>query len=231
MSSTGPVEHRDVRSASQPFKRDRDHGSKWSLGVRPSGGVQIRGIGEYYGGSEAQRAKVRPEKQWSGEPKSHQNKTPKSTSIRVSYAQDGANARLNRKVDALVDAKDHTSAPLSKSLLELLPQHSNNKDSAIKTAWGADDFTIPGVLYSYDTSTSSPTETGRAVALGGLVEQAEKKWKNEQTEKIIKGEYEVLDNEGKTTVLSKGRGKKGSPKQRTPIVVNQIDEDDGFELI
>ena len=48
----------------------------------------------------------------------------------------------------------------------------------------------------------------------------------------MKGEYEVLDNKGEKTVISKGK-KKGSPKQQaTPVVVKSVaDEDDGYELI
>ena len=66
---TSPLQHKDIRSASRPFKRDKDHGEKWSNGQRPSGGVTIKyGPGDMdnlQGGSESQRAKVRPMKQWS----------------------------------------------------------------------------------------------------------------------------------------------------------------------
>jgi hypothetical protein len=88
------------------------------------------------------------------------------------------------------------------------------------------------VLYSFDNRGPSPGDKGRTVDLGGLVELAEQKWVSEQTERIVKGEYEVLDNEGEKTVLTKGK-KRGSPKQRaTPMVVKSVvDEDDGFELI
>lgn len=79
---------------------------------------------------------------------------------------------------------------------------------------------------------------GRAVDLSGLVDLAEKKWVAEQTDRIVKGEYEVLDADGETTVLPSAKGKKrGSPKQKavknTPAVGQgvDIDEDDGFELI
>ena len=139
-----------------------------------------------------------------------------------------------RKVDALADADDHTTSPLSKSLLELLPQHANNTNTAIQTAIHEKD---EGVLYSYDSKISSPTEKGRAVGLDSLVEQAEKKWIAEQTDRIVKGEYEVLDAEGETTVIAGKKGKKGSPKQRAiktmPAVVKDIsvEEDDGFELV
>lgn len=63
-----------------------------------------------------------------------------------------------------------------------------------------------------------------------MIEQAEQKWIAEQTEKIIRGEYEVLDERGEKTVLRK---KRGSPKQkatRDSVKVDE-DEDDGFELV
>jgi len=137
-------------------------------------------------------------------------------------------------MNAIVDANDHTASPLSKSLLELLPTHANNTNTAIQTAIREKDA---GVLYSYDTKFASPTAKGRAVGLDALVEKAEKKWMEEQTDKIVKGEYEVLDAEGETTFLAGKKGKKGSPKQRAiknmPAVVQDVgvEEDDGFELI
>jgi hypothetical protein len=87
-----------------------------------------------------------------------------------------------------------------------------------------------GVLYSYD----SLTTPGAAVDLGGLVEKAEKIFQSEQIDMIVKGEYEVLDTNGETTVLAGGKGKgKKSPKQRANIVVKSdgVEEDEGFELV
>lgn len=129
---------------------------------------------------------------------------------------------MDRKVDAIFESSDPAVSSLSKSLLELLPQHSNNTDSAIHTALKAE----AGVLYSFDNKGASP---GSSVALGGLVEQAEKKWMSEQTERIVKGEYEVLDEQGEITVL-KGQGRKRSPRQKA-VVEKVVEEDDGFELI
>lgn len=132
-----------------------------------------------------------------------------------------------------VDANEHTSSPLSKSLLELLPQHANNTVTSIRTAVRDQESAI---LYSHDSARVSPGVKGRAVGLDSLVELAEKKWILEQTDRIVKGEYEVLDTEGETTVLSTKKGKK-SPKQKAirnmPAVVKNVDveEEDGFELI
>ncbi|RDW64062.1 hypothetical protein BP5796_10564 [Coleophoma crateriformis] len=223
------LEHRDFRSSSVSFKRDKNHSSKWNLGVRPSAGVQINWVsGEYKSGSEAQQAKIRPQKISNSDFKSHQNKTPKTTSINVSYAQDAVSGRLHRKVDAIVDAREHTGSPLSKSLFDLLPTHKNTTESAVNVV--KDEWAVPGVLYSYDNNGASPNSNGRSVDLGCLVEQAEKKWKNEQTEKIVRGEYEVLDLEGESTVLPKAKGKK-SPKQKVQVVKDVVDDEDGFELI
>jgi hypothetical protein len=257
MSSTSPVspvQQRDIRSASKPFKRDRDADSKWANGTRPLGGVKVRYNPNSIPGQEepidpTQLEKVRPVKPLvyvpfpfsfpqvqeeklirenrSLYPKTHGNKTKP-----VSHAYDSniATNRMVRKIDAVVESNDHTSSPLSKSLLELLPQHANNTNTAIQTTICEKD---EGILYSFD-SKSSPTG---AVGLDALVEKAEKKWIAEQTDRIVKGEYEVLDAEGEKTVISGKKGKKSSPKQRAvktmPAVVKDVgvEEDDGFELI
>jgi len=231
-SPTSPVQHRDIRSASLPFKRDKEHAQKWSNGQRPLAGVRATSIVELDDTDlrlPLAKEKVRPMKQWSQtshEPKSHANKTPKPNG---NYTQ----SRTAHKVSAVVESNDHTTSPLSKSLLELLPQHANNTKSAIQTLIRTSSSASEAeILYSFDNKGPSPGNKGRKVELGGLVELAEKKWVSEQTERIVKGEYEVLDNEGKKTVISKGK-KKGSPKQRaTPVVVKSVvEEDDGFELI
>jgi hypothetical protein len=248
---SSPLEKRDIRSDSRDSKRDKEHRQKWMNGQRPSAGVRLSfstndGL---VGGSERQRELVRPRKQWSQvyvlryiinptgtntprrstDHKSHANKIPKPNGH---YDQ----ARLAHKADALVDANDHTTSTLSKSLLELLPQHANNAQSPIQTAIrSAADAEI---LYSFDNKGQSPSAAGRKVDLGGLVEQAEKKWVAEQTEKIVKGEYEVLDNEGETTIIAGKRGRR-SPKQKAtklktePSNIKNLDvnEDDGFELV
>jgi hypothetical protein len=62
---------------------------------------------------------------------------------------------------------------------------------------------------------------------------AEKKWVMEQTEKMVKGEYEVLDDEGAITFLTRKK-KKDSPKQKAAKNAAKdvlVQEDDGFELI
>ncbi|KAH9211449.1 hypothetical protein DL95DRAFT_188284 [Leptodontidium sp. 2 PMI_412] len=227
-----PVERKDIRSASLPFKHDKDKREKWSNGVRPSPGVILNFNDEVLSASnEGQKIKIRPHKQWSqmsSEHKSHANKTPKP-----SGNYDGR-SRLAHKASAVVDANDHTSSSLSRSLLELLPQHSNNTESAIQVALRESAAAADAdILYSFDNRGPSPGDKGRNVDLGGLVDLAEQKWINKKTEDIVKGEYEVLDNSG-DTVLFKGKGKK-SPKQKAikvePVVPKAGLEDDDYELI
>jgi len=228
MSDT--LDHKDIRSAGLGFKRDKEHNHKWSSGSRPGPGVRLHYMDDELSWlpSEGQSAKVRPMKQWSLPSKSHANKVPKPHGH---YGQ----ARLAHKADALVDANDHTSSTLSKSLLELLPQHVNNTNSPIQTAIRS--ATDADILYSFDNKGPSPGVAGRKVDLGNLVEIAEQKWVAEQTEKIIKGEYEVLDNYGETTVLA-SKNKNKSPKQKATILKNEpstvkslVDDGEDFELI
>ena len=166
--------------------------------------------------------------------KSNANKAPKQ------YGGSWKGMELNRgnvarKIHATIDVNEHNAAPLSKSLLGILPQHVNNTDSAIRTAIRDSASAVDGdILYSFDNKGPSPGSTGRNIDLGGLVDLAEKKWANDQIEKIVNGEYEVLDDQGEITVLKKG---KRSPKQKAAKVTPAIPktfgkaEDDGFELI
>jgi hypothetical protein len=136
-----------------------------------------------------------------------------------------------RKVDAQLEAQSNSRSDLSRSLLDLLPQHNQKSSSSIQTAIRASGD--EGILYSFDSKGKSPGQKGREVDLGGLVEMAEQKFLNEQTERMIKEDYEVLDADGESVVLASGKGKrKGSPKNnavKTEVKVE--DDDDGFELI
>jgi len=250
-SPFSPVSHRDIRSASKPFKRDKERNQKWSGGERPLPGVRITwtnnfekdnsdsvSLGETLpewlvtgGNNDTHREKVRPEKYYHVPKRAFGNQTPKPA-IRAHDYSGASIGRVYRKVDALIDAREHTDAEISKSLFDLLPSHANNTDAAIRTANRSVD---DGILYSFDNKGKSPGAKGREVGLEGLVEQAEAKFLAEQIDRIVKGEYEVLDGQGETTVISK-KGKKGSPKQRavkteSSVVASKLDEDDGFELI
>jgi hypothetical protein len=67
-SPTSPLERRDIRSDSLPFKREKEHVQKWSNGHRPLAGAHVTFDPEL-DGTEQQlplpKDKVRPMKQWS----------------------------------------------------------------------------------------------------------------------------------------------------------------------
>lgn len=237
--ASSPVAQRDIRSAAKAFKRDRDSGEKWANGTRPMAGVRIKY--NLPGSEEAEQdvnMKVRP-----GKPATYVSRhtpkiqanipshAPKSQTPKIPKANAPFDNAINHRMVRKVDSGADSAGPLSKSLLELLPQHANNSATSIQTAIRDQES---GILYSYDNIGASPGVKGRPVGLDSLVEMAEKKWNLEQTDKLVKGEYEVLDNDGETTVLSSKKGKK-SPKQKAknmPLVQDvQIEEDDGFELI
>ncbi|PQE15230.1 hypothetical protein CJF32_00007878 [Rutstroemia sp. NJR-2017a WRK4] len=219
VSRTAPVERRDIRADAQPFKRDKDHNEKWSQGMRPLAGVTSL--------LPKQGEKFRPRKQWSqvnSDRKSRANVTPKPFgALPRQTCSNSVGGRIFRQTDAYLEAAEVSSNPLSKSLLDLLPLYDHYN--------GMGPHGDEGVLYSFDRTDSPPNR----VDLGGLVELAEKKWVNDQTEKIIKGEYEVLDAQGEVVPAGRGKGRK-SPRTRASKVqatpaAKVLDDDDDFELI
>jgi len=209
MSAVDSVQfERDIRSASRPFKRDRDHHKKWCLGVQV-----------HY----TQQNKVTPMKKLNQVNRPYRRKSHGNTHNLNLQLQSGNReqlgifGRLTRKADVQFEIQNHTSILPSKSRLEY--------NTSVKTT-GTDGSMIS--THDRSKSSSSTASVGRAVDLGDLVEQAEKKWESIRTEWIVKDEYEVLDSEGETTVLrvSKGKGKRRSTAAQDPV-----EDDDGFELI
>jgi hypothetical protein len=243
-SPVAPVQTRDIRSASVAYKRDKDHGMKWAQGIRPRAGQQYQFPDEDTYGEMLLQGKVRPANfrpyvyvpitplsltpkltLTSSGDKTHSNRAPKTSFHGNRLYAGTVNGRLAHKIDAILESNDHTSTPLSKSLLSILPQHANNTSPSISTMHADLDADI---LYNFDNRGPSPGQKASRVALDGLIEQAEQKWIAEQTEKIIRGEYEVLDADGEKTVLKKG---KKSPKQKAVKAKTVAIEEDDFELI
>jgi len=120
-------------------------------------------------------------------------------------------------------------ATLSRSLIDLIPAStaSNNRSKARTPA-----VAIGGSYYF--EAPSPPRKV--TVGLDSLVERAEKEFRSRETDKMVREEYEILDDAGETTVLAmKHNGKKGKkspkvlPKVALPILV--IDDEDDWERI
>jgi hypothetical protein len=249
ISPVSPIPYRDVRSASKPFKRDKERTQKWRYGQRPLPGVSIRFTSSYgldqsqedhlvspglmtIGGSnDAHREKVRPASTNIHEPKRPcGNQAPKPHVQPHDYSGHSI-GRIFGKVNALEGTREQTDA--AKSLFDVLPDHANTMNAAIRTANLSPD---DGILDSFDKQGKSPGVKGREMGLGGLVEQAEKNFLAEQTDRIVKGEYEIIDVEGEIIVLGGGRkGKRAFPKQRakseSSVIIGKLEDDDGFELV
>lgn len=54
-------------------------------------------------------------------------------------------------------------------------------------------------------------------------------WQSRETDKIVRNEYEILDESGEVKVIAKGKGKKSSPRQRAQFVV--VEDEDDWETI
>jgi hypothetical protein len=202
-------EHRDFRSASRPFKRDKEHTAKWSMGVRVANSCAVDFMGNQVGGTPAQFTKERPEKKWSEwnttEIKSHANVTRSGNQM-----GGAAYGRVSRKQDAMAESRAGESDTMSKSLLDLI------SDGSLTSNVASDE----GVLYSFDAK-SSPREQ---VGLDLLVKRAEESFKNKETDKLVRNEYEMLDESGE--IVSKRK----SPKNR-PLPALVLDDDEEYEMI
>lgn len=235
------------------MKRDKDHTWKWIEGKRPLGGLDTIKCDRNMAGDEpkwtkdalSEPVKVRPRKQWSqmqalqhifsqtqannehSNPyyKTHANRMPR---INTHTWKNGCSAhRVWRKLEATVEA--NSCPEISRSMLELVPHHTPNNSASIKIA-----IHTPGdeeMPYPLEYSAVSPTKKGQPMGLGSLIEKAEEKFLNKQTELLVNEDYEVLDVEGESVVLKTEKKRKGSPKQKAKAETKPLEEDDGFELI
>jgi len=181
------------------------------------------------GGSEGLVTKMRPEKQISqivSPHRSYGNTTPKPTPGRACYHNHGNTRALSRNHSARVEAFESLGSPPSKSLLELLPTHVNNPTGAVSLVGSDNTLASPdaGVFYSFERKEAP----GGPVDLGDLVERAERRWEGQKTERLVRGEWEVLDQEGESVRL---KGKRGSPKVKAAWVEKELVVEDGFEMI
>jgi len=65
-----------------------------------------------------------------------------------------------------------------------------------------------------------------------LIEKAEERFREKETVRLVKREYEVLDGEGERESLRRGR-ERGGAKVGAKIVVggDVVDDEDDYELI
>lgn len=209
--------HKDIRSESRGYKRDKQHSIKWNFGTRPRAGVHNSVNWEPQDSQPEQNGKVRPQKKGSdvGHASWKTNANISSKADSAKWHPHGLQGRVARKQDALGEISSSPPS-LSKSMMDLLPssgQHNARSPSVDS-----------GITYSFD-AVSGPR---KVVGLDSLVDKAEKEFAARETDKMVKTEYEVLDGSGESIMIPK-RGKKGSPKQKA--VVLEADDEDDWERI
>lgn len=213
--------HADLRSTSRSYKRDKNHTTKWSLGARPDVNGPVLDSAWNPDASSTVNMKTVPLK-WGGKhfgpPKSHPNVSTKARGI-SHYNVPSANIRVSRKQDALRELTSPDSKSLSRSLADLLPSTATSIPIRKHDAPDAD------ILYSFDKKASPSDKVG----LGGLIEKAEQRFKEKETVKLVRNEYEVLDGEGEKEVLRKGG--RLERERGAVVAVGTLDDEDDYELI
>lgn len=134
------------------------------------------------------------------------------------YYNSHAFGRLTRKQDNILEVRS-AGPSLSQSLGDLVPTSPADSRNPPADA---------GVLYSFD----APTAPRKSIGLDNLVEKAERDFLSRETDKIVRNEYEILDESGEVKAMTKGKGKgkKGSPRQRAQVVATNEDEDDWEQI-
>lgn len=195
---------RDIRGAAQDPKRAKEKSAKWANGARPSSGCKYDwNMDTIRGGSESQRAKVRPERVYDNyHVRSHNIVKPKFVhDVKPNYSR--------AKVDAMEELADPA---ISRSLIDLLPSPNRSRKPQA----------TDGFLYSFDRKESP----GKPLSLELFVKTNPK-----ETEKFVEKEYEILDNNGDALKGRKARRSLRRPGQPATAEEPAIVEDDGFELV
>lgn len=226
IKSPSLCQHRDLRSTSVPYKREKDHSEKWSHHGRLDSNLPRSSCGEV----EESMAEDTHIKSVSSKPWNASLKTNKMA--KVGWSASKINGRPNTRNGIDIDDTDSFVPKLPHSL----PPHTSCYDDQdqIPDPIATVGLESPDPLYSFDIKGPSPGVKGRSVELEKLVEMAEKKWEGKMTDKIVEGEYEVLDCEGENITLTKKGKKNMKLKSRPPHVQvssKAVDEDDDFELI
>lgn len=111
---------------------------------------------------------------------------------------------------------------------DMLDGTAVSSDDSSNSSSDHDDAPMPpvdtGVMYSFD-ATRGPSHGSQIlnVALAKAVEKFEER----ETVKLVKTEYEVLDDEGESIGLTPAKKSKGKAKA-VPMIVSDADEDYEF---
>jgi hypothetical protein len=173
--STGFSTH-DLRSAAKPYQRDKEHTTKWARGAKPSLTMEECTLHQEYPDANCHKCLGRPKARGLGRGGVRHKQSHK---LKLS----GQASTLARKVfrNEVVDAMD---GPLA---------HVGSDNSEEETEVEAAAAPLPSeadFMYSYDAHTGPHGGEG---ILSHAITQAVRRFENNETEKLVNKEYDVVD--------------------------------------
>lgn len=199
---------RDLRSAKQGWKRDKNMSEKWSRGTVPAPGIRLDMVtGEPLNGTESQHAKVRPRTKYCD---MSRYVKPHANLVKMRRNYDRPDGYFQSKLHAKVEIND-----ANRHLGDFSPVAPLIRRQSI-----TDNF-----LYSFDRRDTP----GQPMALDIFV----KATTGRDMEKFVAKEYEILDTDGATLKGRKARHVlrhgHADPSPHAPMPT--AEDDDGFEIV
>ncbi|SMQ47324.1 unnamed protein product [Zymoseptoria tritici ST99CH_3D1] len=199
---TTSLSNADLRSNSQPYKRDAAHKHKWALGA-----VERN---QREGGAEG---KAKPVK-------------PFPTNIHNSRRRHTATALA---ASAAKSAKFRPAHPTSDDHPALSSSPSSGSNSESTSDLEADAPEAAEITYTYDHPTGP---VAASEILTAALARAVERFEDAETVRLVKGEWDVLDEEGEVVRIGKGGkavgggGKKMvAPPTQGGVKARDVDED------
>lgn len=165
----------DLRSGARPYQRDKNHTTKWARGAKDGATQQC--LQHEYPDTSCRKCIGRPNRQDIARPEARHKQSNKTKLT-------GQAATLARKVfrNEVVDAMDGPLAHVS----------DNSEEEEVPDASAAPLPAEADFMYSYD---SQAGPRGGGDILSHAITQAVRRFENNETEKLVNNEYDVVDGE------------------------------------
>ena len=205
MSSEHSASTLDLRSRAQDYKRDAARKHKWALGT-------ITTAGRLAGGKPRPH---RPSETWV-------SNSSKFTSQLTSSSNFNARRRDTKSAIAALENRAKVSRRVD--MLEGIVVSDESSSSASDYDETPSPPVDVNVIYSFDAA-RSPAHGSQI--LNAALAKAVEKFEDRETVKLVKDEYEVLNDEGESVGLTPAKG--GKKEKAQAIIVPDADED--YELV
>jgi len=199
---------RDLRSAKQGWKRDKNSSEKWARGFWHAPGITVDMVtGVPINGTESQQAKVRPRSRYCDNGH-HTKRTPNYVKMRTVY--DAPASRVKAKLHATHECEDLSSRSIS-DLPPITPHLVRRVSTSDNTLYSFDRTDTPGKPLTLDIFIKAPTAR--------------------DTERFVEKEYEIVDANGQALKGRKARRNLRHAATDIDAAREEATEVDGFELL